>query len=80
MTTDFDTAREWIERLDRGAGGFVNRLHVVAVDDLRRHTVGGGAHGDVGDRHLLADRGRVGVLIVLDHHDERCSLDRRQVE
>ena len=60
--------------LARHARGLEHRLGVVAVDLDAREAVGGRALDGV-DRELLVERGRVRVLVVLQHEDHGELLD-----
>ena len=61
---------------ERTRDRLLDRRDVVAVDDLARHPVAGGALGDVLDRALRAPVGRQRELVVLADEDDR-QLPRR---
>ncbi len=65
-------------------GGAVRRLvdreRVVAVHDFGRNAVGRTAVGHIGADHLLVERGRVGVLIVVADQDQRQLQDGGEVD
>lgn len=65
---------------DGVAGGVVDGDDVIAVDDLGGNAVGGGAIGDVRDRHLLGEGGGVGVLVVVAEIDDGQLLDGGEVD
>ena len=66
--------------VDGAAGGGVDGENVVAIDDFRGHVVGRAAVGNIGAGHLQAERGGVGVLIVVADEDDRELLDGGEID
>src|SRR5690606_23805599 len=65
---------------NRFSGGFVDREEIETVDDHTGHLVRGGAGGDITDGAVVADRGRLGVAVVLADEDDWQLPDRGEVE